>query len=128
MNDQLKANYDAVDEIIFNTDVLKLNLCNYNDAYILVRSNITIVGYTAAWVTFKSCAPFISYITKVDGTKINDAEDLDLVMPMYYLLECSSNYSDKTGSLWFCSKMKQPIFMLILQIMLILDLSSIKLN
>ena len=55
-------------------------------------------------MAFKNCAPFVNYITKIDGTTIDVAEDLDLVMSMYNLLEYSSSYSDKTGSLWFYSK------------------------
>ena len=43
-------------------------------------------------------------ITKIDETTIDDAEDLDLVMPIYNLIEYSSNYSETTGSLWFYSK------------------------
>ena len=55
-------------------------------------------------VAFKKYAPFTKCITKIDGTTIDDAEDLDLVMPMYNLIEYSSNYSETTGSLWFYSK------------------------
>ena len=51
-----------------------------------------------------NCALFIICITKIDGTTIDDAEDLDLVMPMYNLIEHNSNYSKTTGSLWFYSK------------------------
>ena len=58
----------------------------YNDAYILVRGNITIVWNIAARATFKNCAPFIKCITKIDGAKIDDEEDLDLVISMYNLL------------------------------------------
>ena len=43
-------------------------------------------------------------ITKIGGTTLDDAEDLDLVMPMYNLLEYSSDYSNTTGSLWFYSE------------------------
>ena len=50
-------------------------------------------------VAFKNCAPFVKCITKIDGTKISDSEDLDLVIPMYNLMEYSSNYSETTGSL-----------------------------
>ena len=62
----------------------------YNDAYILVRGNIATANNTVARVAFKNCAPFIKFITKIDAT-IDDAEDLDLVMPMYNLLEYSMN-------------------------------------
>ena len=57
-----------------------------------------IVRNIAARVAFKNCAPFIKCIIKIDGTTIDDTKDLDLVMPMYNLLEYSSNYSDTTGS------------------------------
>ena len=71
------------------TDVLKCNLCDYNDAYILVRSDITV----ATQVAFKNGAPFTRCITKIDGTTIDDAEDLDTA-----------------GSLWFYSKDKATKF------------------
>ena len=103
-HDQSNANYDVGKEIIYNTEVLKSNLCDYNDAYILVKGDITVAAAPATQVPFKNCAAFTKCITKVDGTTIGDAEDLDLVMPMYNLIEYSSNYSDTTGSLWFLSK------------------------
>ena len=49
---------------------------------------------------FKNHAPFINFISKFNGVKINNAEDLDVVMPMYNLLEYSKNYRKTTGSLW----------------------------
>ena len=51
-------------------------------------------------VVFKNNAPFINCITKINGIKIDNAEDLDVVMPMYNLLEYSKNYKKTTGSLW----------------------------
>ena len=74
-NDQSTANDGAENEIICNTEVSKSSLCDCNDSNILIKDDIT------------NC------ITKVDGTAIGDDEDLDLVMPMYNLIECSSNYS-----------------------------------
>ena len=59
VNDQWNANYDVGNEIIYNTEILKSNLCDYNDAYILVKGNIAIAGNIAAWVTFKICAPLV---------------------------------------------------------------------
>ena len=50
----IKWNYDLGNEIIFNTEVLKSNLCDYNDAYILVRGNITIIGHQVIQVAFKN--------------------------------------------------------------------------
>ena len=99
-SDSKNATYDVGNKIIYNTEVLKSNLCDYNDSYILVRDDITIVGENRAEVSFKNCAPFIKCIARSDGTTIDGAEDLDLVMPMYNLLEYSSNYPDKAGGLW----------------------------
>ena len=80
-------------------EVLRTNLCDSKDAFILVRGKITIIGHNLTQVAFKYCAPFIQCITKIDETTINDAEDLCLVMLVYNLLECSSNYFDRAGSL-----------------------------
>ena len=78
VNDNSKSNYAAANEITYNTETSKSNPCDYNNAYILVKC-----------------------ITKIDGTTIDDAENSDLVMPMYNVIEYSSNYSKTTGSLWF---------------------------
>ena len=122
-NNKSKANYDVGNEIIYKAEVLKSHLCYYNDAYILVRGNITIIGYNLAnEVAFTNCAPFTKYITKIDGTTIDDAGDLDLVMLMYNLIEYSSNYSDTTGILWFYSKDEAANFMLILRTKMLLNL------
>ena len=64
---------------------------------ILVRGDITIIGHQIRQVEFKICAPFTKCITKIDGTTIDDAEDL--FMSMYNFIECSSNYPETTGSL-----------------------------
>ena len=109
-NDQSNSNYDVGNEIIYNTEVLKSNLCDYNDAYILVRADIIIVGDNGSQVALKNCTPFIKCITKIDRTTIDDAGDLDLAMPIYNLLEYSSNYSDTTGSLPSYSKEKANNF------------------
>ena len=98
VNDQSNMNYSLGIEIICCTEVLKSNLCDYNDVYILARGDSTIIGHDVThkiWTTFTKC------ITKVDGTTVDNAEDLDVAMPMYNLLEYSSNYYDTTGSLWF---------------------------
>ena len=93
VHDQSNANYDAGQEIIYNTEVLKSNLCDYNDAYILVRGDITVIRHHVTQLVFKNCATFAKCISKINGTTIDDAEDLDLVMPMFNLIEYSSNYS-----------------------------------
>ena len=84
-NDQSKANFSVENEIIYSTEVLKSNLCNYNDAYILVRGNISIIDHNVAQVAFKICPPFNKPITTINETAIDHAEDLDLFMLMYNL-------------------------------------------
>ena len=101
-SDNSNSNYAAANEITYNTEILKSNICDYNDAYILVTGDITVVAATATQVAFKNCALFTKCITKIDGTTIDDAEDL--VMSMHNLIEHSSNDSETTGSLWFYSK------------------------
>ena len=78
---------------------MKSNICDYNDAYILINGDITVTEAPETQVSFNNCAPFIKCITKIDETTTDDAEDLDLVMPMYNLIEYSLNYSETTGSL-----------------------------
>ena len=78
--------------------MLKSGLCDYSDVYILVRGRITItvVGADAAarqtderdkGVAFKNCAPFINCISEINDTQVDNAKDIDIVMPMYNLIE-----------------------------------------
>ena len=78
---------------------------NFNDGYILVRGDITVIAACATQVASKNYAPFTKCNTKIDETTIDDAADnVDLVMSMYNLIEYSSNYFETMGSLWFYSK------------------------
>ena len=81
------------------------DLCDCNDAYIVVKGRIIVRGTNDAnkinkKLIFKNNAPFRSCISKINNTFIDNAEDLDIVMPMYNLLEYSENYSMTSGSLW----------------------------
>ena len=91
--------------------MLKSSLCNYSDAYILVKGAITISGAGAnadarqkdernKGVTFKNCAPFTNCKNEINNTEIDNAKDIDIVMPMYNLIEYSDNCSKTSGSLW----------------------------
>ena len=91
--------------------MLKSSLCDYSDAYILVKGKITITGAgddAAArqaderdkCIAFKNCASFTNYIIEINNTKIDNAKDIDIVMPMYNLIEYGDNYSKTSGSLW----------------------------
>ena len=81
------------------------DLCDFSDAYIVVGGTITIEGDNNPNkrnknLAFKNDAPFINWISKSNGVKIDNTEDLDVLMLMYNLLECSKNYRKTTGSLW----------------------------
>ena len=130
VNDQWNEYCDVGNEIIYNTEVLKSNLCDYNHAYNLVRGYIIVTAAHATQISFKNCKPFTECVTNIYGTTIDDAEDLDLVMPAYNLLEYSSNHSEATGNLWFYSIDKETYFDAdnLLLIIIILNLSSIRLN
>ena len=95
--------------IKFKTTILKSSLCDYSDAYILVTGTIT-VNNTAAEdadanntnkkVIFKTCAPFTNCISEINNTQVDKAKDIDIVMPMYNLIEYSNNYAKTSKSLW----------------------------
>ena len=85
--------------------MLRSDLCDYSDAYILVNGTITVAGYHPRDrqhrpLILKNNAPFISCISKVNNGLIEDAEDLDIVMPMYNLLEYSKNCRKTIGLLY----------------------------
>ena len=89
--------------------MLKSSLCDYSDAYIFVKGTISANNTAAAGpaanntnkkVIFKNCAPFTNCISEVNNTQIDNAKDIDIVMPMYNLTEYSDNYAKTTGSLW----------------------------
>ena len=89
----------------FKTLMLRLGLCDYSNAYIVVKGRISVSGTNAAnrrnrKLTFKSNAPFRSCISKICKTFIENAEGLDIVMPMYNLLQYSDNNYMTSGSLW----------------------------
>ena len=103
--DQSEKNYNVNKEIRTKTPMLRSDLCDFSDAYIVVKGNITLEGASSAnkdykKLAFKNNAPFINCISKINGTKIDNAEDLDVVMSMYNLLEYSKNYKKTTGSQW----------------------------
>ena len=93
--------------------MLRSSLCDYCDGYILVRRKITITGAgadaavrqadeTDKGVPFKICAPFINCISEIAfiNTQVDNAKDIDIVMPMKNLIEFSDNYEKTSGNLW----------------------------
>ena len=83
--------------------MLRWDFGDFSDAYIVGKGVITVTNPDNAKrnkaVAFKNNAPFINCISKINGVKIDNAEDLDVVIPMYNLLEYSKNYKKTTGSL-----------------------------
>ena len=102
--DNSKANHAVGDNIIYNTEVLKSDLCGYNDFYILVLGDINITEDNGHGVEFKNFTTVTKCLTEIDRTTIDDGEDLYLVRPMFKFIEYSLNYSEIKGSLWFYSK------------------------
>ena len=110
INDESRRTYTSND-IKFKTTMVRSNLCDYADAYILVNRKITITGAgddgaarladeRDKGVTFRNCVPFTKCISRINNTDIDNAQDIDIVMPMFNLIEYSGNYSKKSGSLW----------------------------
>ena len=91
--DQSEKNYSPNKEIRIKTSMLRYGECDFSDAYIVVKGTITVTEPDNAKrnkeVTFKNNAPSINWISKINGIKIDNAEDLDVVMPMYNSLEYS---------------------------------------
>ena len=113
INDESRGAYNVNSQNKFKTTMLKLklqsSLCDYSDAYIFVKGTITVNNTAAAGaaanntnrkVIFKKCAPFTNCISEINNTQIDNAKDIDIVMPMYNLIEYSDNYAKTTGSLW----------------------------
>ena len=102
--DQPEKDYNLNQEIRIKTSMLRSDLCNFSDAYIVVQGTITVInpdgGKRNKAAAFKNNAPFINCISKTNGVQIDNAEDLDVVMLMYNLLEYSKNYRKTTGSMW----------------------------
>ena len=89
--------------------MLKSSLCDYSDAYVFVKGEITVNDISAAGATanntnkkviFKNCAPFNNCISEINNTQRDNAKDIDIVMPMYNLIEYSDDYSKTSRSLW----------------------------
>ena len=110
INDQSRGTYSKSD-IKFKTAMLTSYLYDYADAYILVKGTIIITfeGHNDATkrlderikgVTCKSYAPFTKCISRINNTDIDTAQDIDIVMPMYNVIEYSDYYSKTSGSFW----------------------------
>ena len=88
--------------------MLRSDLCDFSDASIVVKGDITltktnrrgIIDIKNRFLAFKNNAPFTSCISKINNVLTDNAEDLDIVTPMYNLLEYNKNYRKTTVSFW----------------------------
>ena len=106
----LSNTYNENKSFKFKTPMLRSNLCDYSDAYILVKGTVTVNGVVNEAeneilrrnrpLILKNNAPFVSCMTKINNEFLEDADDLDIAMPMYNLLEYSKNYRKTIGSLY----------------------------
>ena len=105
-NDESRGAYNVNSQIKFKTTMLKSSLCDYSDAYI--KGTISVNNTAAAGaavnninrkVIFKNCAPFTNCISEINNRQIDNAKDIDIVMPMYNLVKYSDNYAKTIGSL-----------------------------
>ena len=113
IDSESKGNYSQDDPIKFLTKSLESSLCDYSDAYILVTGNITVTRTiagdlvqrkqplnAATQVVFKNCAPFKNCRTEINDIFIDNADFINITIPMYNLIVYSDNYSETSGSLW----------------------------
>ena len=92
----------------FKTSMLRSDLYDFSDAYIVAKGTITytktagrsFIDIRNRFLAFKNSTPFTNCISKINNVLTDNAEDLDIVMPIYNLLEYSKNYRKATGSLW----------------------------
>ena len=117
INDENNTNYgvnkdtgaDNPDTIKYNTRVLKPNLCDYAEAYILVDGTIRATNaVNATRLALKYCAPFTKCNLEINDEHVDTAENLDIVMPMYNLIEYSNNYQDSSATLYQYKRDEPP--------------------
>ena len=108
INDESKGRYDN-SNIRFKTSMIRSSFCDYSDAYILVKGTITVrntaaegaaINNTNKKVIFKNCVPFTDCVTEINNTQVDDAQKIDIVIPMHNLIQYSGAYLKTSGSLW----------------------------
>ena len=104
-----KINANNPDTIKYDTRVLKSNLCDYAEAYILIDGTIRAAAANAATrLALKNCAPFTKCNLEINDEHVDTAENLDIVMPMYNLIENSDNYQDSSATIYQCKRDEPP--------------------
>ena len=117
INDENNTNYgvnkdtgaDNPDTIKYNTRVLKPNLCDYAEAYILIDGTIRAGAADAnTRLALKNCAPFTKCNLEINDEHVDTAENLDITMPMYNLIGYSDNYQDSSATLYQYKRDEPP--------------------
>ena len=117
INDENNTNYgvnkdtgaDNPDTNKYDARILKPNLCDYAEAYILVDGTIRSgASVNATRLALKNCAPFTKYNLEINDEHVDTGENLDIVMPMYNLIECSDNYQDSSATLYQYKRDEPP--------------------
>ena len=114
INDQNNGQYGRNNKndsaIKFETKVIKPNLCDYSDAYILVTEDIKITNIAANTnVAFKNSTPFARCVTHINDEYVETPENVDIIMPMYNFIEYSDDYADTSGSLYQFKRGESPM-------------------
>ena len=117
INDELRGAYNDDDDnnndeknnnIKLKTSMIRSSLSDYSDAHMLVKGTITVpnmaaagaaVSHTNKKILFKNCALFTSCITEINNTQVDNAEDIDIIMPVYNLIEYGTAYLKTSESL-----------------------------
>ena len=114
INDQNNTDYGEKNEdsttVKFETKAIKSCLCDYSGIYILLTGDITAIdgdGYTQ--IAFKNYGPFTKCKTHINDEHVDSTRNLDIIMPMYNLIEYSGNYSDTSGRLWQFKRDESPV-------------------
>ena len=117
----LNNNFNSNKPTWFKTSILRNIICDYADSYIIVTANFKLISNFSTAnsnevlqgkrlrvrnknIIFKNIAPFLKCINKINGVEIDNAEDLDIVMNMYNLIEYSNNFTKTYGSLFNFSR------------------------
>ena len=100
---------DNPDTIKYDTRVLKPNLCDYAEVYILIDGTIRAAATNAnTRLALKSCAPFTKCNLEINDEHVDTAENLDITMPMYNLIEYSDNYQDSSATVYQYKRDEPP--------------------
>ena len=101
INDEARGTYSPNKQIKFKTSMLRSSLCDYSDAYILVKGNISVNNTAGAGadanntnkkLIYKNCTPFTDTIREINNSQVDNAKDIDIVIPIYNLIEYIDNY------------------------------------